>query len=60
MEVIAKKNIKQTDRQIYHAQIQKILEWDHYEAENLSFPKKNHQYWTILQKNIGKQKLKNI
>ena len=39
-EVLAKKNIKQTDGQIYHVQTTKIFECDHHEDEIVPTKKK--------------------
>ena len=57
MEVIVKKNVKHTDRPIYHLRkehLRTFLERDHHEGE--IFPtKKRYQNRNILQKNIRGQ-----
>ena len=54
-EVIAKKNIKQTGRQIYPVQIKKI-----FKTESPIFSKKINQNQSSLRKNIDEQTLQNV
>ena len=49
-EVIVKKNIKQTDRQIYHVRIRKFLERDDHEAEINPTKKKFIKIGTLFEK----------
>ena len=60
MEVIAKKYIKQADRQIYHVRIKKSFRTKPIMKLRSFQQKKNIKIGALFEKNIGERILKNI